>query len=74
MCDFSSFIFPCSVIAAFTIALLARGFADRKLDFLWVGLQHDRLKVGIVVKASKPPVGISCLPAPEDSGSVDSLT
>lgn len=74
MCDFSSFIFPCSVLAAFTIALLARGFADHKLDFLWVGLQHERLKIGIVVKASKPPAGIPCLPAPEESGLDDSLT
>jgi hypothetical protein len=74
MCDFSSFIFPCSILAAFTIALLARGFAYRKLDFLWVGLQHDRLKIGIVVKASKLPAGIPCLPALEDSDSGDSLT
>ena len=69
MCDFSSFTSPCVVLVGFAIALLARGFASRKLDYLWVGIQHERLKVGIVVKASKPPAGVPCLPAPEDSDS-----
>lgn len=74
MCDFSSFTSPCVVLVAFAIALLARGFASGKLDFLWVGLQHERLKVGIVVKASKPQTGTPCLPAPDVNDSDDSLT
>jgi hypothetical protein len=55
MSDFSSFIPPCLVLIVFTVILLARGFAGRKLDVLWVGIQHDNLKVGIMVKASKVP-------------------
>jgi hypothetical protein len=69
MCDFSSFTSPCVVLVAFAIALLARGFASRKLDYLWVGIQHERLKVGIAVKASKSSTGIPRLSAPEDINS-----
>ncbi len=74
MCAFSSFTSPCVVLIAFTITLLARGFAGRKLDYLWVGIQHQRLKIGIVVKASRPLTGIPYLSAPEDNDSDDSLT
>lgn len=67
MSDFSSFIPPCLVLIAFTVILLARGFAGRKLDVPWVGIQHEKLKVGITVKASKVREysGLS-LPTPED--------